>query len=509
MPLLDVVRSFLRNLPETHPSGEPATGERRPGLLVAFSGGPDSTCLLWALTTLRRELGVEIRAAHLDHGLDPGSARRARDAVRIARQLGAPLELSRLRRPRSRGTSSEAWAREHRYRFLEESRRQLGLSWIATGHHAHDQAETVLLRWLYGSGLEGLGGMAPVHERIVRPLLGVRREEIEQTLAAAGLQPVDDPTNRDPKQPRGRIRSYLLPALEHGAPCEAGEPSPPDLVDRLGDLAARCRSFRRRGRALAVSALDLRSLAARGARLDRTALERFPEPLMPLALSTLDHLAGRPYPTAASARSELLRQLGRGAAAGTGTGSVGCDAGGGWRWQADSRSLYLLPPRAPVGRFTYTLQTTVGACPREIGPLNLLIEPIERRLRLRTGVVESWMFRGFPDRAALCPPAEPRRIEVRNRRPGDRLRPLGSAHTRSLKDLLVDRRIPRHSRDRIPLLVLDGLIAWVPGVTIDDRFRIPAGQDPQRQLHGKPPDDRVWIAELLPLPDPPLSDSAP
>jgi tRNA(Ile)-lysidine synthase len=216
--------------------------ERGERLLVAFSGGPDSTALLCGLSRLRRERGLALTAVHLDHGLDPGSAGRARAAARLAAALEVDLveerrDVPALRRLSRSTESLEAAARRVRYEVLEEVRERLGARWVATAHHLDDQAETVLLRLRFGTGLEGLAGIRPVHGRVIRPLLGVRREELRRYLEAAApeLVPVEDPTNDDLRPWRNRVRHLLLPVL--ATPAAAA----PDLPERLARLAERAR----------------------------------------------------------------------------------------------------------------------------------------------------------------------------------------------------------------------------------------------------------------------------
>lgn len=451
--------------------------------IVAFSGGPDSTALLWGLAELRAELGLELVAAHLDHALDPGSAERARGARELAERIGVPFVEDRLEGhdPEEElrfEEGPEAWARHHRYRFLEGVAEERRASAILTAHHADDQAETVLLRLLFGSGLDGLAGIAPQQRELastplLRPLLDLRRGLLEAALAEIGPGriepgPVIDPTNADLHRPRNRIRHLLLPRLEQARlPRES-----PDLVRRLCRLATGARRARRRLQSLAIELADLRTAARPratddpwslhtpwttddGARADRRRLAALPESLADPVLSALDRLAGRPYPTAASARRDLRRRL-------RAEGPIGCDAGEGWRWQGDSRHLWLLPPRAAVGEFTYTLGI----------PGSVRLDPLELELRIRLGPVAEWMFRGHPDRVALAPPGPGARLQVRNRRPGDRIRPLGRHSSKRLKELLIDQGAPRHRRDLLPLLIIDDELAWVPGITLSDRFRL-------------------------------------
>src|SRR5436853_5830650 len=209
MDLLHRLEGFFRTL---RTAVDLAPGD---GVVVAFSGGPDSTALLWGMSRLAPRLSLRLFAAHLDHAMDPGSAARAAAAAVLAARLGVPLIAERRDVPSARqpGESHEAAARRHRYAFLEETRQRLGARWIATAHHRDDQAETVLLRLLFGSGLAGVAGIRPVHGAVVRPLLALPRAELLAAVTAAGLTPVDDPTNRLPGVPRNRVRHQLLPAL--------------------------------------------------------------------------------------------------------------------------------------------------------------------------------------------------------------------------------------------------------------------------------------------------------
>ncbi|MGH9464778.1 MAG: tRNA lysidine(34) synthetase TilS, partial [Thermoanaerobaculia bacterium] len=183
-------------------------------VLAAFSGGPDSTALVLLLRELLPARGARLAAAHLDHGLDPGSALRAETAARQARELAVPLVGERIpvAAHRRADESPEAAARRVRYAFLERQRQRLGARWIATGHQRDDQVETVLLRLLAGSGWEGLAGIAERRGAIVRPLLGISRAELAQSLRARGASALDDPTNHDLAVPRNRLRAGLLPA---------------------------------------------------------------------------------------------------------------------------------------------------------------------------------------------------------------------------------------------------------------------------------------------------------
>jgi tRNA(Ile)-lysidine synthase len=347
-----------------------------------------------------------------------------------------------------RGDSFEAAARRVRYEFLEEVRVRTGARWIATAHHRDDQAETVLLRLMFGSGLEGLGGIRPVHGAVVRPLLTLPRRDL---LASLGdLEPVSDPTNQDLKLPRSRVRQFLLPRLL------------PQLGsnDLLARVASKARSASARLGRKVSGLLDVQE-SENGIAVERAALERLPAEILPFALAWLHRRAGAPLPAGSPARTELLRQLGN-----LGEGRAACDCGGGWRWETSGELLVLrrkAPEEERVADFSYTL-----GIPGEVE-----IPEIAVRVGLFRRPVEPWMLSGSPRCAALALPlAEGDCVTVRNRRPGDRIHPLGAGGSRKLKELLIDRRVPRRDRDRLPLICVGERIAWVPGVTIDQRYRI-------------------------------------
>jgi tRNA(Ile)-lysidine synthase len=175
--------------------------------LVACSGGPDSVALL----ALVASSGRQPLAVHVDHGLREGGAAEADLVAEIARGLGATSRAVVVEV--GAGPNLEARARAARYRALDETRRAHGARSVLVGHTADDQAETVVLNLMRGSGLAGLGGMAPRRGSIVRPLLRLRRRDCEAVCAAIGVEPVRDPMNADTAFRRVAVRSEVLPRL--------------------------------------------------------------------------------------------------------------------------------------------------------------------------------------------------------------------------------------------------------------------------------------------------------
>lgn len=191
----------------------------RPGdsVLVACSGGPDSVALLHLLLELSRDIPFSVSVAHFNHQLRPLAAADERFVQDMVLALDLPLYAGRAdvrAAARKMGLGIEETGRSLRYEFLERAAAEAGASKIATGHHRDDQAETVLMRLLTSATPWSLRAMAEREGRLARPLLRVWRQATLDYCAALGLEPVDDPSNRDPRFLRSRVRHELLPALE-------------------------------------------------------------------------------------------------------------------------------------------------------------------------------------------------------------------------------------------------------------------------------------------------------
>jgi len=182
-------------------------------VLVACSGGPDSTTLLHVLHRLRSELGITLCVASIDHGLRPESASEVQQVAAFASTLGAPFYSARVEVP-TEGSSIQARARELRYRALHEIASSHDAVRIAVGHTQDDQAETVLARVLRGAGLRGLGGIeAHRSDGVIRPLFDCRRSDVRAYALERALPFIDDPSNHQRAFERVRIRHEVLPAL--------------------------------------------------------------------------------------------------------------------------------------------------------------------------------------------------------------------------------------------------------------------------------------------------------
>lgn len=419
-------------------------GDQPRRVLVALSGGCDSVVLLYLLRFPLAHLRLEPVAAHLDHAMRPTSAGDARWVRGLCAAWQVPLTSERL----PAAPASEEDARTARYQFLGRAAAASHAHLIVTGHHADDQAETILFRILRGTGLKGLAGIAPLADGVLRPLLPIWREEIEEYARERRLTWRTDETNLQLDPTRNRLRREILPLLEQRvAPgarrslislgeiaAEAEESLESTAAEAIGELVLWERgepSLARDRLHLYDSAITsrvLRNLLRHfGVVLDRTGTRR--------ALQfIIDAQSGRRMPLSSHLYLEIEFE------------------------RAHFRKVQTQPPDLEV-------QIT-GAGQRGEAPLRLGGESY----RVVYGVAASgasadpadaWTFRA--DAAALAFP-----LRVRGWQAGDRLR-IGERR-RSMKKIFLEQRVPRTRRGQLPLLVdATGDVLWVGGLPFAER----------------------------------------
>jgi tRNA(Ile)-lysidine synthase len=417
-------------------------------VLVAVSGGPDSIVLLHALWSLCEGLDLKLFVAHLNHQMRPSAAQDALFVEMMARDLGVPCVCEAINVPtyrRQHKLSPEDAARRVRYGFLRATATRLGAHRIAVGHTADDQAETVLIHLLRGSGLRGLCGIPPVRAPIVRPLIRVPRRDILQYLRRHRLAFRDDPSNHQRRYTRNRIRLDLIPALQRYYN--------PRLVQALcttaqllaDDEAVLQAVARQRFLSACLSAapghvrLKIGALTALPPTLQRRVLrEALAEVMGSLQGVTHTHIA---------AIIALLRSA-------TGSKRLGLPQG----MVVERRyEVLLIHRQAPSAAVDVDMALPVpGVCRVEALGVTIVSDLLARDAvagPFPTGDV-TWLD---ADRVG-------QEVRVRTRRPGDRLQPLGSVHAKKFKAFLIDAKVPRAVRDRLPLVVTSAGIAWVAGV---------------------------------------------
>lgn len=394
--------------------------------MVALSGGPDSTALLLLLDGLAPEWGWRLTAAHFDHGVRPGGVARA-DCLR-ERLAGSRIELV-TGRPERPLPPIHAALRRARYAWLEDVARREGADRIATGHQRDDQAETVLFRILRGTGNRGLAGIPARRGRLVRPLLGFGRAELAAWLEREGARPFDDPSNRDPRHARTRLRHRLLPAL--------AEATGPGATHDLVAIAAAARDVQE-----ALGPVARRALAAFG---DGSAAA-WPVELRAEALRLAARLEGVRL-TGGAARRAATRMLEL-------TSGHGLDLGGGLRLERDFDRWEVRRPPHPPGadRPIEIASGEPGSGAARLGG---------RQVRLRWGPPPSPRGAGGEaekgpaatggTRVALHVREDHYPLVVRARAPGDRIRL--AVGRRKIGHVMAEARIPAHERPSVPVVV--------------------------------------------------------
>jgi tRNA(Ile)-lysidine synthase len=405
-----------------------------PALCVAFSGGPDSTALLHALAQLPEARERGLRALHVDHGLQADSVAWAEHCATFCKTVGVPLTMVRVEVGDPRGEGIEAAARRSRHAAFAEHLRDG--EWLALAHHRDDQVETILLKLLRGAGPEGLGGMRarrPFGRGFLwRPLLEMSCEILRKYLAELDLSCIDDPANADPRFARNVLRQEILPRVAaHWPHADASILHAARLCRVAADYIDGAAQA-----ALATLRRDAGTLDAAGWLALRAAL-RAP------VLDTWLHAAGFSAPPDPS-RAELARQ-----AASASGDSEPVIAWPGTEIRIWDGRLHAMSPLAPPAADWHTQWNGAPlGLPQGCGELSL--EAMDAA-SMRAG--------GIP----LDPP-----LTVRFRRGGERIKPVGDPHTRELRDLFQQARMPPWLRVRCPLIYEnDELIAvadlWISG----------------------------------------------
>ena len=398
-------------------------------VLCALSGGADSMYLLCRLLEGAEKGGYAVRAAHYDHQLRPTAERDERFVREWCGSHDIPLTVGRGevgRFAKREGLSVEEAARTLRYAFLEQTAQAEGCALIATGHHAGDNAETVLMNLIRGCGLNGLTGIPERRGNIVRPMLEAERAEIEAYLTRHNVPHVEDETNADLAYTRNRVRHQLLPLLEE---------LNPKAVSHIAAAARRLREdeaeLSRQAAALCGRALDI----PEGTAIPARALAEAPRPL---ALRACALLADR---TDLGCQAVHLDQM------------LALAAG-------DDPSAGLDVPGGNVRRQYGLLVLTAQAEKEPLPPLPLA--PGENRWGDWTVLCGEAVC---PGKAYISPEEfylRPGEYFIRARAEGDRIG-LGKRPVKTVKKLMIDGKIPAVRRGRIPVLATESEVAAVGG----------------------------------------------
>lgn len=450
MDLLSLVRSTIEKYKMISPGDS---------VLAGVSGGPDSVALLHLLNRLKEELKFSLFAAHLNHmfrGEEADSD--ARLVKNLAGQWQLPFLTERFDVPeylKKSGLSPQQGAREVRYRFFEENAARLGANRVALGHHADDQAETVLMNLVRGAGIAGLSGIPPAREGVyIRPLLNARRKEIELYCHTVGIPYRLDCSNQKKVYLRNRVRLELIPLLE--------EKYNPAVVDSLNRLASIVRDEDEYLEGHARNALKdiLISREEGKITLSIERMDHYPAAIKRRVIrAAYRELAGHGRPPAFEHVDRVL-EMGLG---GSYRGTI--ELPGGILLIKRYRLMEMIniksPP--PVTDYLYTLKV-----PGFTG-----IPEISRGILAEILEAEAADPHRLPSEEALL---DLDRLDgplyVRRRRDGDVFSPLGMAGKIKLKKFFIGLKVPREQRDAIPIVTCGNDIVWVAGFRPGEPWKV-------------------------------------
>jgi tRNA(Ile)-lysidine synthase len=426
-------------------------------MVVALSGGPDSTALLAVLAPIAQKLDLSLVVAHFNHGLRGAESDEDENFSReLSEKMGLSFVSAKMDlRKRKKGLSPEDFYRRQRYDFLNKISEDYQAQKIALGHNLQDQAETVLLNILRGSGLEGLKGFLPMRDgKFIRPLIEISRREIISFLNEAGIPYRQDSSNENKRYLRNQIRFELIPYLK--------EKFNPKIEENLAQMAEILRpedefihqyvdevlksSFiqRQQNRILLKIAYINKLPPAIRLRLFKTILES----LNPakngfsfIHIKSLDNLAQK---------CETGKKVDL---------SLGIEV----RREYDDLILEAKKVGSKKIEYEYTMNI----------PGFLYIKERKFAVRSELATKESVDFSGknavYLDLDKILQP-----VIIRNRRDGDWFQPLGMQGRQKIKSLFIDHKIPRSKRDEIMLLVDNISVIWIENMNLNDRVKITA-----------------------------------
>jgi tRNA(Ile)-lysidine synthase len=449
---------------------------------VAVSGGADSVALLLLLVGLEEELGVVLSVAHFNHQLRGKSSEADQKFVeRLAAKYGLPFHVESAdvaAKAKRDKTNLEDTARRARYGFFRKLVDNRTVTRVAVAHTADDQAETVLAHILRGTGLAGLGGIHPVAEHIVRPLIEVRRAELRTYLRMKNQSWREDTTNRDTTKLRARIRRKLIPLLEKHFQSVAVE-----HLTTLAELAREDEAFLE-----ALVAERTETLVEKQADSARIRIEDLLHPLKTREFGAEARESTDKEEKSTALSKRIVRHIVEGVklrAGQLGAKHVGIVLD--LARHGESGSALPLPGGAEVRKErdrlifqahrnaeTHITESTAREYEYNIdlvdGSAAISVPGLGCVFRLR--VIDWPAKRGETNKLGAVLDRDRLRfpLVLRNWHPGDRLRPLGYRNTHKLKRLLNEKRISRWERDGWPVLTSGGVLAWARGFSVAAEF---------------------------------------
>ncbi|MBF0458009.1 MAG: tRNA lysidine(34) synthetase TilS [Nitrospirae bacterium] len=416
-------------------------------VVAGLSGGADSVALLHALKTLG--LGLNLHAVYIDHGLRPfETPAEIEFCANLCKAIGVSFCSEQISLPPKKIANAQDTLRKLRYEILEKIAYECKAARIALGHNKDDQAETVVLNFLRGSALSGLGGIPPCRGNIIRPLIETTREDIEKYLEEIGQEFVTDPSNLTQKYTRNKVRLSLLPVLKTYNP---------NIVDTLSRNAGIIRDEN-----LYMERLTIKKTMTIISRKSQQRIELFLTPLQTIEKAILR----RVLKTALSS-VETLKGIGAGHIDDIITLINNASAG----------ASIILPKGIRAIKGYSILTITTEEKPERISNTYSLSIPGELIIKEAGVVIRAALTDIAQDAATkLSVVVDGDRLPlntltVRARLNGDFFYPLGFGRRKKVQDFFVDEKVPKDNRDRVPLVFSGDDLVWIAGMRGDERFK--------------------------------------
>jgi tRNA(Ile)-lysidine synthase len=428
--------------------------EKGDQVLVAVSGGPDSVALLFGLFALKSEWDLKLYVAHLNHEL---RGKESDKDEKFVRNLASRLKLEFFskkvdvrKEAKRQKLSIEECAREVRYRFLEETAQKIKADRIATGHQADDQAETFLMRMLRGAGGAGLSGIPPKRGKIIRPLIRITRKEIESFLKANKIAARVDSSNFLPDYYRNKIRLKLLPNIKREF-----NPNIVEVLNRTADIISSQQGYIENTCERILSGIadvrqdkiviDLKKFTGYDICLQREIIrfniKKLKGDLNRLSFASVDRSL------------ELIRQKKSGKKIKL-VGKI-------WLEVCEKEIVFFVEKKKKESDYLLTIP---GEVILKNGKVRIKSEIIKSRSR---SFIPPNQNIAYLDMDKMKKP-----FRLRNRRIGDKFKPLGMKGTKTLADFFIDAKVPHPLRDEVPILTSKGRIVWVVGYRMSEEFKV-------------------------------------
>lgn len=425
-------------------------------VIVAVSGGPDSMCLLNILYRLKDELGISLAVAHVNHGLrgeeadeDEAYVKKFCDSIKVE-YYSIKIDIYKI--SKEKGISCESAGRESRYEFFEDVRKKINAQKIALAHNANDQAETVLMRIIRGTGLDGLIGIKPVRDgKFVRPLINSTRDEIEEYCRVNDISCRIDKTNFENIYTRNKIRLELLPYIK--------ENFNKDIIGtliRLSNIIEKDNEFIEQ-----VSEEKYKKYCENNSEKVIIYSRAFREPeaiVTRIIRRAYNDLKGNLYDLEKIHIYDIINiqknstgkkiMLKGGIEASNNYGDIQI-----YKFKAQDSTNIKKQYNLELGT-NEALEFSLKVSLRKIDK--------EEKVSLKNNnLIKFFDYDKIKNN-----------ILLRYRREGDRFNPFGMKGSKKLKDIFIDMKIPKEERDKIPLVCFGDEIAWIVGYKVSDRFKV-------------------------------------